>query len=124
MWRLTASGWRVMSQPATRPQPSVGRLRPQSMRMAVVFPAPLAPRKPKISPGMTLSVMWSTAVKRPKRLVSPRVSMIGSVMAVGQFHETVFDPGGDGAQPGVRKSLAGKVGTEPVGVGTAAESQV
>ena len=43
--------------------------------MAVVFPAPFAPRKPKISPSKTLKLMWSTAVKLPKRLVSSLVSI-------------------------------------------------
>ena len=53
-------------------------LRPQSIRIAVVLPAPLAPRNPKISPGATLKLMPSTAVKLPKRLVSFSVRMTAS----------------------------------------------
>ena len=36
----------------------VGCDKPHNMRMAVVFPAPLAPRKPKISPCFTLNERW------------------------------------------------------------------
>ena len=64
-----------MSKPATMPVPDVGLLSPHSIRMAVVLPAPLAPRKPNISPGRTEKEMWSTAVKVPKRLVSPSTSI-------------------------------------------------
>ena len=46
---FTCSASRKMSYPATFPTPDVGLLNPQSIRIAVVFPAPLAPRKPKIS---------------------------------------------------------------------------
>jgi hypothetical protein len=35
------------------------------MRIVVVFPAPLGPRKPKISPLFTLKETWSTAVIGP-----------------------------------------------------------
>jgi hypothetical protein len=42
-----------MSNPATVAEPDVGINSPMSMRIAVVFPAPLAPRKPKTSPGST-----------------------------------------------------------------------
>ena len=50
--------------------PLVGLLNPLSIRMAVVFPAPLAPRKPKISPRFTSNDILSTAVNEPNRLVS------------------------------------------------------
>ena len=39
------------------------------MRIVVVLPAPLAPRKPKISPRGTLNETRSTATKSPKRRV-------------------------------------------------------
>ena len=44
------------------------------MRMVVDLPAPLAPRKPKISPGSTSNVMPPTAVKAPKRFTRSRIS--------------------------------------------------
>jgi hypothetical protein len=45
------------------------------MRIVVVLPLPFGPRKPKISPLGTSKSTASTAVKSPKRFVSPRTSM-------------------------------------------------
>jgi hypothetical protein len=65
--RVLISAARVpMSKPATVPLPEVGFRSPQSMRMTVVFPAPLEPRKPKISPGATSKDTRSTATNSPK----------------------------------------------------------
>jgi hypothetical protein len=50
--------------------------------MVVVFPAPFGPRKPKSSPGGTLRVMSSTAVKLPNFFVMLRNS-INEVKAGG-----------------------------------------
>ena len=59
--------------------PAVGVSRPQSMRIAVVLPDPLGPRKPKISPcGMARSTL-STATSLPKCLLRPLLVMAGSV---------------------------------------------
>ena len=58
--------------------PDVGLLNPQSIRIAVVFPAPLAPRKPNISPRFTWKEIWSTAVKSPKHFVNCSTSMTGA----------------------------------------------
>src|SRR5262245_5871915 len=66
--------------PSTRPVPDVGRSRPQSMRIVVDLPAPLAPRKPKISPSWTSIVMPSTATKAPKRLVRPDSSTAAATL--------------------------------------------
>ena len=65
-WRLIAS-LSLYVQAGPQACPPEGRNRPQSMRITVVFPAPLAPRKPKISPWATSMLTWSTATKRPKR---------------------------------------------------------
>jgi hypothetical protein len=51
-----------------------------SMRIAVVFPAPFAPRNPNTSPGSTWKVIASTAVKLPKRRVRPWAWMAGPVI--------------------------------------------
>ena len=64
-----------ISKPATFPTPEVGVKRPHSIRMAVVLPAPFAPKKPKSSPSPTVKLMWSTAVKGPKHFVSLSVSI-------------------------------------------------
>ena len=45
------------------------------MRIVVLLPAPLLPRKPKISPARTSKLSSSTAVKSPKRRVRRRTSM-------------------------------------------------
>lgn len=45
-----------MSNPATVPEPDVGRLRPHSMRMAVVLPAPSGPMRPNMEPSGTENV--------------------------------------------------------------------
>ncbi len=63
-----------MSKPATRPVPEVGASRPVSILIVVVLPAPLGPRKPKISPSGTWKLTWSTAVKSPNRRVSSLTS--------------------------------------------------
>ena len=47
------------------------------MRIVLVLPAPLGPRKPKLSPAATSKSMPSTAVNTPKRLVRPRAWMSG-----------------------------------------------
>ncbi len=40
------------------PMPAVGLVNPHSMRIVVVLPAPLAPRKPKISPtGIDIEIL-------------------------------------------------------------------
>jgi hypothetical protein len=43
--------------------PEVGFKKPVSMRRVVVFPAPLGPRRPRISPFRTLKEIPSTAHK-------------------------------------------------------------
>ena len=69
MCRLICSCCVKTSNPATVASPDVGRLNPQNIRIAVVLPAPLAPRKPNISPFSTSNEIPSTAVKLPNRLV-------------------------------------------------------
>src|SRR3990172_6308724 len=72
----------TMSCPATCPEPEVGVMIPQSMRMVVDFPEPLGPRNPKISPFFTEKVILSTAVKAPKHL-----TRFSTVMASGLFRD-------------------------------------
>ena len=71
-----------MLKPATVPPPSVGKLSPQSIRMAVVFPAPFAPKKPKISPGYTSKLIWFTAANEPNFLVNLSTDIIGLIFAL------------------------------------------
>ena len=60
--------------------PDVGASRPHSMRMVVDLPAPLLPRKPKISPGRTSNDTSSTATKSPKRRVRCETSMASHLL--------------------------------------------
>ena len=60
---------RTMSLPLSSACPEVGAMSVESMLMVVVFPAPLGPRKPNISPLFTSKEMLSTAVTVLNRLV-------------------------------------------------------
>src|SRR3954468_17936217 len=73
--RLTPSGSRVTSTPPTIALPDVGSSKPHNIRMVVDLPAPLLPRKPKISPRRTSKVTRSTATNWPNRRVSSRTAM-------------------------------------------------
>src|SRR5258708_10618455 len=68
-----------MSIPSIRAVPEVGVRSPQSIRSVVVLPAPLAPRKPKISPRATAKLTPSTAVTTPYRLTSCLASTAADV---------------------------------------------
>src|SRR5215471_2353965 len=79
MRRLTASGLRPTSMPSTIAEPLVGASSPHSIRIVVDLPAPLLPRKPKISPRRTSNDTLSTATNAPKRRVRPRTSIAVSL---------------------------------------------
>src|SRR4051812_13335919 len=49
--------------------PLLGRVKPQSMRMVVVLPAPFAPRKPKMAPELIAKANSRTAWTFPKLLL-------------------------------------------------------
>src|SRR3954470_10031576 len=61
------------SRPSTRIEPEVGWARPRSMRIRVVLPAPLAPRKPKALPRGTSRSTLSSATRVPNVLPRPLV---------------------------------------------------
>ncbi len=63
MRRLTSSGCSKTSKPATFTEPLVGGRTPVMVRMVVVLPAPLGPRKPTISPFSTLKLTSWTALR-------------------------------------------------------------
>src|SRR5512133_1246835 len=91
-----------MSKPATRPVPPLGVSRPQSMRIVVDLPAPLGPRKPKISPRVTENEIPATARNAPKRF--SRLCTSTTVSAAGGGVRR----GGDaGAEDGVVRGLEG-----------------
>ena len=65
------------TRPATLAEPSSAGMKQVRMRMVVVLPAPLGPRKAVTAPSGTLSERRSTAGNLRNRLVSWSNSMIG-----------------------------------------------
>src|ERR1700690_3952568 len=59
--------------PKTEIGPASALTRPTMLRISVLLPAPLGPRRPRHSPLGSSSVMPSTAVTWPKRLTSPSI---------------------------------------------------
>ena len=68
--------------PSRRTSPAVGRSIPMTLFMAVDLPEPFGPIRPKISPGRRSKLRFLTAVRPPKRLVSPRTSRMGALADV------------------------------------------
>ena len=64
MRRLISAVCSITSKPSTLAEPEVGGMRPISIRIVVVLPAPFGPRKPKISPRSTVKDTPLTAVER------------------------------------------------------------
>ena len=91
MCRFTSSACVATSNPDTIAFPEVGLLKPVSIRMAVVLPAPFAPRKPNISPFFTSNEIASTAVKLPNFFTNCSTRMIGSVLS---SYRSCSNPGG------------------------------
>src|SRR5215470_17460955 len=99
MLRRISSGWVLTSNPPTVAVPEVGARSPQRMRIAVDLPAPLGPRKPKISPGRTSSETLLTATKSPKRFTSlsrwtaalVELSCTRHILPLYQSYEDVFE---------------------------------
>src|SRR6266446_894330 len=71
------------SRPSTRAEPPLSGKRPVSILMTVVFPLPLGPRKPKISPFRTRKLTSLTAVKLAKRRTRCSAEMATSPFVCG-----------------------------------------
>src|SRR6516165_878518 len=95
MRRLTSIGASSTSKPATVAEPDVGGRKQVSMRIVVVLPAPLGPRKPTICPFPTSKETWSTAVLRAYLLVSSWTWIIRFVV-LGPGRNGVARPSGRG----------------------------
>src|ERR1043165_68082 len=80
MQRIARSKSRWMSWPQIVTLPRVGLMRPTSMRIVVVFPAPLGPRKPKTSPAASSKETLSTIVRLPMTFVRSRATSVGFVL--------------------------------------------
>src|SRR4051812_8801285 len=76
--RRTSRGFAAGSRPSMAMVPLVGRSRVVSIWMVVVLPAPLGPRKAKISPERTSNEIPPTAVTVPKVLTRFSTRIIGT----------------------------------------------
>ena len=97
MRAFTPSGSRPTSTPPTVAVPDVGFSSPHSIRIVVDLPAPLLPRKPKISPVLTVNDTWSTATKLPNRRVRSLTTMASGGRGLRVGH---------GQRPSARSSRA------------------
>src|SRR5262249_15014436 len=79
--------------------------------MVVDLPAPLGPRKPKISPSATEKSIPSTAVSAPKRRTSEQTSMAGVATSIdwiaGSAPRVDWGASGRGAAAGQRLQRRG-----------------
>src|SRR5215210_6330150 len=80
------SRWRP---PRTWAWPLSGSERPTSIRIVVVLPAPLGPRKPVTVPGSQRNVTSETTVRPPRCLVSAWVSIMAADSRPAGFATTV-----------------------------------
>ena len=72
----SAAAGRRVGDPSQRTSPASARRIPRQIRIVVVLPAPLAPRKPKISPRGTSNVSSSSATVVPNRFVTWSMSRL------------------------------------------------
>src|SRR5437667_7235797 len=70
-WQIRSGVSPPISSPRKRMEPAVGGSAPDTQLKSVVFPEPLGPIKPRISPSRTSKDTWLSAVNPPKRLVIP-----------------------------------------------------
>src|SRR6266702_3071713 len=79
----TASDAVRTSRPSIQAAPPLSGKSPVSILITVVFPLPLGPRKPKISPFSTRKLTSFTAVKLPKRRTRCSAAMATSPFLCG-----------------------------------------
>src|SRR5262245_18604171 len=90
-----SSGCFSVSKPSTSAFPDVGSSKPSSMRIVVVLPEPLGPRKPKTIPFGTSMFNASTALvdlnSRVSAFVFTTVSNIGLYRRIEQSKDSFGD---------------------------------
>src|SRR5712691_220006 len=86
-----------MGSPSSHASPEVGLRRPSSSLTDVVLPAPLGPRKPKISPRGTVIDRPESATVLPNRLVRSTVWMAGAAAATPFSGVATTETGADSA---------------------------
>src|SRR5687768_3344203 len=70
-------------------RPALGWRMDAMQRIVVVFPAPLGPRSPTISPPSTRNERFRTAARLPKYLVRPWISSIPGLSDRDRLHRPV-----------------------------------
>src|SRR6185295_6962677 len=78
LWEIRCGGRPATSSPFRTMRPPVGRSTPVTQLKKVLLPAPLGPMMARISPRGTAMLTLLTAVRPPKRMVSPSVRRITS----------------------------------------------
>src|SRR6266436_1433035 len=97
------------SRPSTWAEPPLSGKRPVSILITVVFPLPLGPRKPKISPFSTRKLTSLTAVKLPNRrtrcsaemATSPFICGVAATALIPRFQFHIRGHAGKDAAGGV-----------------------
>ncbi len=101
--RIAAAG---IGAPSSSARPSVGKARPSSILIVVVFPDPFGPRKPYTEPRGTARSIWSTATWPPRnRLVRPLLATASADVPRMPVTST---------SPGRPRAAAGSLGGWPV----------
>src|SRR5207245_10012639 len=85
-WRSSTRDSEASTEPDTLYFPEDGLRSPHRIRIVVDSPAPLGPRKTKISPWATLTETRSTATKSPNRLVRSCMLTAGPFASGGMRH--------------------------------------
>src|SRR5579862_5360539 len=105
--RESASARRAgTGRPRTDIVPPSAPVRPSSIRIVVVLPAPLWPRKPNAHPRGTLSDTRSTATRAPNRLVRSWMSMI-EVMRASCAPAAALSSGARAIRPSRARGIRG-----------------
>ncbi len=76
MRRRTSALCSKTSKPSTFTVPVDAGMKPVMIRIVVVFPAPLGPRKPRICPDAAVNETSWTAVRSPNRLLRCATSIM------------------------------------------------
>src|SRR5712691_4400821 len=77
-WEIRLEGSPAMFSPLNRIRPPVGRRTPVRQLKKVLLPAPFGPMMARISPRRISKSTLSSAVRPPKRTVSPSVRKMAS----------------------------------------------
>ena len=78
MWQIRSGDRPPISRLSSRIDPAVGFSVPETMLKMVLLPDPFGPMRPRISPFATSKDTSFTAVKPPKRFVSPATESIAT----------------------------------------------